>query len=236
MNRPQFYRWMEAPAEMDAGNLGELEQIVERFPYFQTARTLYLLQLKAQQDLRFSEELRRCAAHAPDRAILRRMINATAPLQRTGVEQPATSDGRERIRLLEEQINQGMEELAQKKLELDRLIEEKNELTADKRGEIAVKEASGFRLRSLPKDDLLEEFIRERSLQTTTRATFFSPEESARRSIEENYGVLSETLARLVAAQGHIDKAIKIYQQLMLKNPQKSSYFAAQIEKLRKEL
>jgi len=39
----------------------------------------------------------------------------------------------------------------------------------------------------------------------------------------------------LIAAQGKKDKAIKIYQQLMLKNPQKSSYFAAQIEKLKKE-
>jgi hypothetical protein len=94
----------------------------------------------------------------------------------------------------------------------------------------------GQRYRALPKDDLLEEFIRERTGQATGQVPFYSPEESARRSIEENDGIISETLARLVAAQGKFDRAIKIYQQLMLKNPQKSSYFAAQIEKLRKEL
>lgn len=90
-------------------------------------------------------------------------------------------------------------------------------------------------MRPLPKDELLEEFIRQAGNQGFKRASFYNPEDSARRSIEENEGIVSETLARLVAAQGKKDKAIEIYQKLMLKNPQKSGYFAAQIEKLRKE-
>jgi len=35
--------------------------------------------------------------------------------------------------------------------------------------------------------------------------------------------------------QGHIDKAIEMYEKLSLINPEKSAYFAALIEKLKKQ-
>lgn len=43
----------------------------------------------------------------------------------------------------------------------------------------------------------------------------------------------SESLANLFADQGHKSQAIKMYEKLMLINPEKSSYFAAQIEKIK---
>ncbi len=43
----------------------------------------------------------------------------------------------------------------------------------------------------------------------------------------------SDALAQLLVSQGHYDRAIAMYEILMLKNPQKSSFFAAQIEKLK---
>lgn len=43
----------------------------------------------------------------------------------------------------------------------------------------------------------------------------------------------SETLANILALQGHKDKAIAMYEKLKLQIPEKSAFFAAQIEKLK---
>lgn len=45
--------------------------------------------------------------------------------------------------------------------------------------------------------------------------------------------VVSETFADLLAAQGYRERAIGMYQQLMAKFPEKSSFFAAKIEALK---
>ena len=55
----------------------------------------------------------------------------------------------------------------------------------------------------------------------------------AERSVSENKDVISETLARLLARQGHKEKAIAMYERLSLAFPEKSAYFAAEIENLK---
>jgi hypothetical protein len=56
--------------------------------------------------------------------------------------------------------------------------------------------------------------------------------EKAMESVKKKRGVVSEPLAELLAAQGHYNQAKAMYQELSLIFPEKSTYFAAQIEKI----
>lgn len=247
MNRQQLYQWMNDPASLNSDSLSDLQQLALDYPYFQTAGLLHLLNLRRLQDYRFDQELRRVAAFAADRKRLREWLGILEELENLpglpAKKEESVPPPSEKVqvdahlRILEEQIKASLNEIELKKSRLRELIEEKKAIVGetDLQMEDFPDQDKNFSLRPLPKDELLEEFLLQQQNQSDGRVTFFSPEESARRSIEENDGVLSETLARLIAAQGKKEKAIKIYQQLMLKNPKKSSYFAAQIEKLRKE-
>ncbi len=62
---------------------------------------------------------------------------------------------------------------------------------------------------------------------------FFTPETKAKESLLENEHLVTETLARIYALQGTTSKAIRAYEILSLKYPQKSAYFASLILKLR---
>ena len=62
---------------------------------------------------------------------------------------------------------------------------------------------------------------------------FFTPNVDAKQSLLENEHLVTETLAKIYALQGNNSKAIRAYEILSLKFPQKSVYFATLIEKLK---
>ncbi len=64
---------------------------------------------------------------------------------------------------------------------------------------------------------------------------FFASDNKAKESLFENEELVTETLAKIYAMQGNISKAIRAYEILSLKFPQKSAYFASLIENLKKE-
>ncbi|HIF14735.1 MAG TPA: tetratricopeptide repeat protein, partial [Bacteroidetes bacterium] len=51
-----------------------------------------------------------------------------------------------------------------------------------------------------------------------------------------SFGMVTETLAKILIKQGQPDKAIQIYKDLSLQNPEKSAYFDAQIKNLKDQL
>ena len=85
------------------------------------------------------------------------------------------------------------------------------------------------------KDSLIEKFIKESPSINRPKQEFFSPEKAMRKSEVLDFAIATETLAKIYLKQGYPEKAIKVYEQLELKIPEKLSYFAALIIKIKEE-
>jgi hypothetical protein len=79
----------------------------------------------------------------------------------------------------------------------------------------------------LDTDSLIDRFIRQATPEIRPKAAFFTPQQAAKKSLDDTAGLVTETLARIYESQGNIVKAIEAYRKLALKYPEKSAYFAA---------
>jgi hypothetical protein len=79
---------------------------------------------------------------------------------------------------------------------------------------------------------IIDKFIAEEPRISTARPGFYNPANAARESVEDHEDLASPTLAQIYLMQGNKEKAMEIYRRLMLLYPEKSHFFAAQIEKI----
>ncbi len=99
---------------------------------------------------------------------------------------------------------------------------------------VASPQPEPFKARPL---DLINSFL-QRAPAAARRRSFPTPDEEDQadlsvRSTRAEPDLASESLAKILARQGKVDRAIIIYERLMVKQPEKMAYFAAQIDSLR---
>ena len=85
-------------------------------------------------------------------------------------------------------------------------------------------------------DEIIERFIHETPQIKPQTSDKLDNENKAKRSSEDQDEIVTETLAQVYTDQMLYHKAIKVYQKLMLKFPEKRRYFAGQIEELEKKI
>ena len=133
-----------------------------------------------------------------------------------------------------EQLSAEMALVEEKRKSLDELkaiiAKRLKELEAEKQH----KESEPEKPKKLSRKELIDKFILENPSISRPKAEFYNPISVAQNSIIDQENIVSETLAKIYEKQGYFEKAISIYEKLGLKYPEKSRYFAAQIERLRK--
>jgi tetratricopeptide (TPR) repeat protein len=260
MNAARFLSLMNNRETLSVETLGDLRQVTEHVPYCQIAQILLALNLKAVESIQYTNQLKLSVAYAGSRLKLKRLIEyeeteheetekdikieqaSELPEIQEAVAEPLVkaSDEDEHIRELQKIIAKRLSEIADEdrpvfihtnySLEesLPEIVSGTDDSDTDKQPE--VKKDAG-----LSSAELIERFIRNEP-KITPRKEFFKPVDQARQSSLDNDDIVSETLAKIHLQQGNTEKAIKIYEKLILLNPEKSVYFAAQIEKIKESL
>ncbi len=236
MNRDQFISYLTHPENLNAGTLEELNTLVNDFPYFQSARLLLAMNLFKEQNIRYDSELKTTAIYAGNRKILKQHIDRISRL---------IAEKEEKVNLTEEHDTVVAEAETKPKTEtpseadtitqLKKIIEQRiREIEEEKKLQGEEKKKKPLSKKS--KLSLIDEFIQNEPSISRPKEKFYDPVDKAKESIVEQEDIVSETLAGIYYDQGYLEKAINMYNKLILKVPEKSSYFAALIEKAKKEL
>ena len=147
------------------------------------------------------------------------------------------------------QLKKAASHSANRSLLFEILHENKNELTSKQENKINYKKneysfsewISIIKTKKIDRsgkksnNEIINLFLEKKpTITKKSKQKFYKASENAKTSIRENNEIISETLAKVYTRQEHYEKAISIYKKLSLKYPQKSIYFANQINLISK--
>ncbi|MDP3912298.1 MAG: hypothetical protein Q8R96_00975 [Bacteroidota bacterium] len=214
MTADQLYKFMEAPGLLNRESLPLLKELTERYPAFEAGWMLYLKNLKNLNEPSFEQELISGAIRIQDRRKLYLFLNKTEP----ETESDTSNEPSENKDPVFNLIFPG-----EYKLDANEKPAESPEETVQ---ETPKKAAKGF--------SLIDKFLQAQpKMPQITDKESGSPTEGKTAKDDGSEEFVTETLANIYAQQGYYKKAIQIFEKLTLKYPEKSTYFAGQIEKIK---
>jgi hypothetical protein len=232
-----------------------LENVVLQYPYFQAARALHLKGLFNQESFRYNYELKKTAAYTTDRTILFDFITSEnfITIQQEKIDaiqkyildidvhvieeliSPADStdfeDNNNQIIIPEDKLQIGAP-LSFSRTEKHSFQEwlqltKSNPIQRDSLENNSILEAEKQK-----KLALIDKFI-EANPKIPPIKNNGTSSENIIKSIEEPTHLMTETLAKVYLEQKKYTKAIQAYEILILKYPEKSSFFADRINEIK---
>lgn len=229
--------YIKNPDKLNRDSLGVLHQMIEKYPYFQPARLLYLRNLYQLHDASFDKELRRAALFLPDRNALFLFIeghNYRFELASKFETAPVDSGDEDRTNSL---IDNFLAKLPDEKSKRQKPVDISTDYIAYLMQTGDMQDIVAPRMQH---QDLIDDYIGHgdrRIVLSKSDDEEFTPPASVEQdnaASEENEDYFTETLAKIYIKQGRYIKAMEIIRKLSLKYPKKNRYFADQIRFLEK--
>lgn len=230
MNKDVFSYLVAHPVKISLTDVKTIEAITNQYPYCQLAHTLLAKGYHTQyaDELAF-EKIRHASAHALSRNALRKLINGSFKN-----EQVATVQGKyesEYLRKFNEEVDN-------------------QEIIFEKEPQKDISDRDILNNSVVVEDYFIDEIAQRRDLQNSIIDSFLTKdpglirttksqleamgkqEDLSSGSVRLEKGIVTESYAKILTMQGRKDKAIEVYEKLILKFPEKRTYFASKIQEL----
>ena len=211
MNRKSFIKILQQPENLTDKELNFIREINIEYPFFQASKVIELKYLKKVKDIKFKKHLRIAAAFTKNIEVLFDFIN---------------------------DIQNQNEKIYFNKNEIKKVLNESTILEKDQKIEhnSFIEWLELTNIKPIDRENQtkkIDDFI---SKKPKIKVKTDSEEESIKVDSEilTDVGFMTETLAKLYVNQKNYEKAIQSYKILILKFPEKNSYFADQIKIIKK--
>ncbi len=255
MNKMDIAYYLNNPDKIDAQTAERINHLIVEYPWSQPLRALFLKYVKENDKPVYQKHLNLTAAYTAQRGVLFEWLNQNRdiPVEKSTGMFPAT---------IVEQSDKSDKEKKKKKNKKEKKKKKKPKLQQNQTIETGVisqevsmksseEEKSDFftwikklqnrqnaKENKLPakirKMKIIDEFLKK-SPKIKPKPVTEELEKQPPVEVNENRFLMTETLAKLLWKQEKYDKAIQAYEILILKYPEKSRYFASQIEEIKKQ-